>query len=262
MVPSQKEFGRVSFDQLVQLIDLVNQLPAEKATLLEAYKNQPEKLRAIVDEDFAWGILYQCSLTELIAFFSIVSGFSKQLAEIATAEDPTEAAILAAYEDDSLPYPDGEDEQDKRKAIFASLMALVKSIDSIRIYGVPLHVLVDRVKRGDDTALFKILRIDRSAMSCPCITDRMSLAELEEDHLFFKKLKNALSGSPKKPKDEYGVLRYILYLLDDENALDDLSIEERYSLFCERLKLYPSDGDDPAKSLDQFIRRWKKEFST
>lgn len=257
-----KEFGQTSFDELVQLVELFNSLPGEKAAFFDEYNKQPEKLHVILDQHFAWGVLYEFTLIELIAYFSIVSGFNQILTKIAQSDNPTEAALTAAFEDNLLPPFSERDPEDKRKFTFVALMALSKSIDSIRLYGISIDILVKRVKQGNDDALFKLLRIDRSAVSCPTIADRITLAELDNDQTFFQKMRNALSGPPQKPKDEYGVLRYILYLLDEEQELSRLSLEQRYQLFCERLQLYPIEGEDPAKSLDQFIRRWQKEFST
>ncbi|MGZ5052170.1 MAG: hypothetical protein ACXWAS_14035 [Methylobacter sp.] len=260
-----KEFGKTTLDQLVQLIDLVNSLPVLKALFSEIIRSQPNALRSIFDNDFAWASGYEFSLLEQIAFFSVISGFHQSLAEMVKADDPQEAVLEVFHEEDTgvfFPGLDGGEEQ--RKAILSSLIPITKSLESIRIYGLSINDLVTKIKRGNDSdaALFKVLRIDRSAVSCPCIADRIALAEIEDDQVFFKKLKNALSGPPLKPNDDYGVLRYVLCLLNEEGLLDRLSLEERYQLFCERLAIYPTDGEDPAKSLDQFIRRWKKDFST
>jgi hypothetical protein len=49
-----KEFGKYSYDQLAQLIELVNSLFVLKASLFDEFKSHPEKLRLIVDNDFRW----------------------------------------------------------------------------------------------------------------------------------------------------------------------------------------------------------------
>ncbi|OAI12117.1 hypothetical protein A1507_19205 [Methylomonas koyamae] len=266
MTTATKEFGKTTFDQLVQLIELVNSQSALKAEFFDIIKGQPDVLRNIFDSDFAWAEGYELSLLEQIAVFSVVSGFNQALAEIASADDPQAAAMEAFHEDDSSSYYPGlDDDEEQRKTILATLMPITKSLESIRLYGLSINDLVARIQRRDqssDAAIFKVLRIDRSAVSCPCIADRIALAEIEDDQAFFKKLKNALSGPPLKPRDEYGVVRYVLYLLNEDGILDQLSPKDRYQLFCERLAIYPDDGEDAAKSLDQFIWRWKKEFST
>lgn len=99
-------------------------------------------------------------------------------------------------------------------------------------------------------------------MTCPCIADRIALAELEQDKKFFDSLKKSFNGPHKTKQSNYRELRFLLEILDEDETLSSLSMEQLYQLCCVEIDLYPIDGSDPAKSLDQFVRRWKAERST
>ena len=148
------------------------------------------------------------------------------------------------------------------KEFMGYLYSLMRTIECLSVYGRSLNALIIDVVNGSDDALFKILRIDRSALSHPTIADRLARAELEQDEQFFKTLSSALSGKTAKQNPEYRDLRYMLAVLVDIGLLDQLSIDQRYQLLCVDLGLYPHEGKDPAGSLDKFILRWRKEFQT
>lgn len=151
----------------------------------------------------------------------------------------------------------------EEKHVIGLYFSLLRSIECMNIYSKYPHELIVDIRNGNDSAIFKVVQIDRSILSAPTIADRITLAELEQDTKFFESLSKAIQRiKPRMPTEAYSKLRYALYILEQDQVLDSLSIEDKYTLFCEELGLYPIEGEDPAKSLHQFISRWKQARST
>lgn len=95
----------------------------------------------------------------------------------------------------------------------AVLVSFQRSVMSIMLYQRSMSKLVEETREGDDEALFKAVRVDRSAMACPTITARISRAELMGEKRFFERLRSALKGPSKKHWEAYSDLRYSLVVL-------------------------------------------------
>jgi len=181
---------------------------------------------------------------------------------MAQSKDPQASAIELLNSDPAFPWDGGPDGEFEAKHLFGLLYSIEKSIKSMVTFGKFLNELVADVQNGNVQALFKAVQIDRTITSCSPIADRISRAEILREDDFFKKLSNALTTKPMKPKEEYRELRYILYALEEVDALDTLPTERAYQLFCNELAIYPSVGSDPARNLEKFIYRWKKARET
>lgn len=146
---------------------------------------------------------------------------------------------------------------------FAALsIALFKSLESIEVYGCSCNGLVQRVRSGDDKALFDIVKLDHSAVGNSEIASRISKAGLRQEKQFFLKLSKAIKTPPLKYTQAYGPLRYLILTLYEMGQLTHLSTDDLYQLFCLDLKLYPTSGSDPARSLKRLIERWVSENAT
>ncbi|MES9868408.1 MAG: hypothetical protein ABW149_01720 [Sedimenticola sp.] len=261
----EKKYGKYTADQLLQLSKYLRSLPELQAKWQVLALDNPTGLQEALKPPFFWSAIYELSFLHQSAALTFLSGLTEIALDAKAKKDPEQHLLDTIRHDlsslDEMPdfeLPEGFEE----RHVIGVWYAQIKTIESIWYYGVPLNDLVENIKDGDDTALIKAVKIDRSIVSCPPIADRIARAEMISDEKFFIKLQNALRGKPKKPKDRYGPLRYILMALDQDGVLDQLSINERYTLFCEELGLYPHNTADPARSLHQFIQRWKSEQST
>lgn len=248
----------LSVDQLRQLIASLEILSGSRAEISELLTSHPEVLRSVLTPPFYWATFYELPFREHVVFMAHVGGILPLLLDRLHSDDPLQATLDLAHEENVPDWDGGPDGQFELKYLFGVIYSLNYSIESMVTWGRWLNELVADVRDGNDAALFKAVQIDRTIMSCPSIADRITLADYEQDDAFFKKLRNALRGKPKKPKEEYAELRYLLYTLETTGELDELTVESAYHLFCEELRVYPIDTDDPARSLWQFIRRWKK----
>ena len=118
-----------------------------------------------------------------------------------------------------------------------------------------------KVANHDDEAFLKALHIDRTLVSCPTFAARMARAEIEDDKLFFSNLARALKTrwkkkSPQK-KEDHKDLRIMLQATYESGQLQKMSMTEADELFIKELAVYSDDGEDPARSLQRFILRFK-----
>ena len=257
-----KEFNKYSLQDLVSLLEMYHGMHEISREVQTTIATKPEKLLAQLISPYFWSKVYELPFMHHLALLIDAAGYTGEVIQAAASDDPQAAALAwFAQEYDEAPQQ-GPEEQEKKQRLLALLFSMDKTVESMVTHGKFIDELVRDVKKGNDQALFKAVQIDRTVTSCPPIADRITLAEMTQDEGFFKKLSNAIRTKPKKPKEEYAELRYVLYALEDADALGKLSTERAYRLFCEELAIYPADGEDPARSLQKFIARWKKARAT
>jgi len=112
-----------------------------------------------------------------------------------------------------------------------------------------LNELIERIRAGDDKALFDAARIDSTIIGCPSVSGRISKATLLQDNSFFTKLKAAINGKmAKREQANFQKMRLIFEVLHEAGAtrLSDAQLQE---LFCRRIETL----------CQQCQRRWKCE---
>ncbi len=262
---NKKDYGNFTLEQLSQYAELIIELPKQRQRWLELLIDDSGALKIDLSSPYYWSKVYTMTLQEQIDFTSRLSGMHSSIESIQTSADPQQAGLDAVNKELETIDVDSAPEIEPvagLKEVIGFNLALCNTFESIRIYGLAINDLVSIASKGDDSALFKAVSADRTVVACPPIADRITLAEIQNDTQFFSELSKALNGPSKKPMAFYGPLRYVLYQLDKDGVLDKMTSKERYDLFCTNLALYPSDNNDAERSLDTFIRRWKKEKST
>lgn len=249
---NKKEYGNYSLDQLKQLRDGLGMVRAISWQLEEAFKVHPEALREVLTAPYFWANVYELPLVTHLGLLSQISGMDDAIITASEQDDPQQAALDFLFEEDDEPN-EGRD----LKSMITLNYALMKTLDCLMTYNWYMHELMERIKEGDQKALFMALRIDRSAVACPSIADRIALAEIEDDCVFFDKLSGTLSKGPPKQSTDYPDLRYILPYLEESGVLAHLSVKEKHHLFVEELRVYP-EGDNSADNLKRFILRWRE----
>jgi hypothetical protein len=258
----EKEFYKYTRQELKAILALFKELKIERLEFDQFSKQLTRKLQEENEPPFYWADLYEISLTKHIGLLIYFSGLSDTVAGIAQTKDP-QKKLLESLDDIDVLDEYIPEEFREPKYLTGTWYSLTKSIESLSTYGFSLSALVQNFRETrDDKYLFNAMRIDHSISACPTFADRIAIAEMENDRKFFTQLANALKKRPEKRMARYGDLRYMLAALDEVNALESLGIEEVYQLFCVDLNLYPDVGKDPARSLQKFILRWKKERET
>ncbi|SDX54528.1 hypothetical protein [Nitrosomonas oligotropha] len=131
-------------------------------------------------------------------------------------------------------------------------------------HGCFLNELIDRVRSGDDEALFDAIRIDPTIIGCQSVNDRISKARRLRDQVFLDKLRKMQSGVTAKLKQaNFQQMRLIFRILSEAGATR-LSNDQLYQLFVEELKLYTANsaGGGVEKSLRKFADTYMKQYAT
>ena len=214
-----------------------------------------------------WAWVYELSMFQHIALFLQMAGLADRLlSAINSAGDKTQALLnlFANYEpseEEIKRLSEGENRQ-FRMALFVGLwFALMRQIECVGREGCYLSDLVERGGKGEDEALLRALRIDRTIISCPTFGERVTRADIERDDAFFKNIANLLRKKWKKTaprkKENHRDLRFMLQASDEMGVLKNLSMTQADELFIRELGVYGDGGDDPARSLQRFILRWR-----
>lgn len=194
-----------------------------------------EKIRAALDEGIYWAAFYELPFAQHVALGLYLLGQKDKLLEMASAQDPQEE-VLRWVESGAADGPDPTEET--IGGYVAVLVSFQRSVLSIMLYQRSMSKLIEEAREGDDEALFKAVRIDRSAIACPTIAARIAKAEVLGEKRFFERLRSALKGPSKKHWEAYSDLRYSLAVLR-EFGLDSLSDAELERLLVDVLKVYP-----------------------
>lgn len=209
---------------------------------------------------FSWANLYSFPIIQLVRMLLKTLEPSDQIHQDLQGKSNIEEvqAVLDKYEGaDVVDFGQGKDHT---KYMFLAIwFALLRSLESIQVYGRSLNRLMEDVANGSDKALFDAVKLDHSAIGNEHIQRRISIAELQMDKKFFTRLGNVMKQRPTKQSVKLYPVRYVLALLDEIGQLDTLTQEDAYQLFCIDLELYPMKSEDPAGSLWQFIYRWKND---
>lgn len=155
----------------------------------------------------------------------------------------------------------GEAMRLKLGATMGNGMSLLNTLRCVLYHGCFLNELIERVRAGDDKALFDAIRIDSTVISCPSASLRISKAALLQDNRFFAKLKAAINGKlAKREQANFQKMRLVLEVLHEAGATR-LSDAQLHELFVEELKLYfgnaKGGGNDKAlrKFADTYMRK-------
>jgi len=260
----EKEFGKLSLSQLKQLHEMLLQLQELRKGFEAAAKLDEKGFIADLPLGFRWAEIYSYPFLDHLKRFLCFSGADVVIEQAKQQGDPQQFIL------DELPkFQEKIRESDKtsltgEQNLFGIAFSLFKSLDAMLLYGKSLSRLLLETVQGDFDSLLKAVSVDHTIVGNSVVTSLLTFAEMEDDKKFFIQLSNAMSKRPRKPKSEYGALRYLLATLDEIGELEKLSHEERYELFCVNLKVYDPEGnkDDPAEGLKKFIQRWKKDQGT
>ncbi|GEM_PF-1550475 len=147
---------------------------------------------------------------------------------------------------------------------FGKAWSLYSTLRCVLYHGCFLNELVDRIRNGDDKALFDAIRIDPTVICCPSVSQRISKATLLRDNRFFAKLKASLNGKlAKREQVNFQKMRLVLEVLHETGATR-LSDAHLHELFVEELKLYSGNakGGGSDKALRKFADTYTRKNTT
>jgi hypothetical protein len=234
----QKEYGKLTADQFRELIGKLPELRRQRDEFGRLLNEVPkEKFDTLMIRDFNWGHVYENSFAQHVALAMTAFGMVQWSIDLAKAPDPQQKAI------DEWPQEDFDPETHpafEPQDLVALAYSLQRTILSVMLFQRSLSGLIQEVRENDNLdALFNAVRVDRTALSCPTIADKIARAEMRQDKRFFLRLRNALKGPTQKHWASYCDLRFSLFTLRelDFDALTDNQLE---NLLVHHLKVYPN----------------------
>jgi hypothetical protein len=256
--------------------------PKFSAEAVDAQKKFLEIKDELLNEDtepFAWCHFYDLPFKQhitltLAAMVEIglinvdqITGWSKQV-----ADTPGQIAAIPGvvrqigehFDATELGDEDAEKLLPNAAAIFGLSMSMVYSLHCVLYHGCFLNELIERVRAGDDKALFDAVRIDPTVIGCISVSHRISKAALLQDNSFFAKLKAAINGKmAKREQANFQKMRLVFEVLHEAGA-SRLTDSQLHQLFVEELDLYASNakGGGNAKALRKFADTYMKKSAT
>jgi len=163
----------------------------------------------------------------MIACFLAIIDLLDDVINISEQPNPEELMLDLLESDITI---DDEDLTKEEQAALASLgMAVFIQVDSLSAFSEPINDLIQRLKGGDDQALFDAVLIDRTTVSTPSAAKRLQTAQLMRDESFFQKLAKAITRTrARKPNKEYNDLRFIMVAIKEHSCYSRTSKEELY----------------------------------
>lgn len=231
---------------------------------------------------FVWCYLYELPIREhlSLALPSIAQHLNGVLdpQQIMTwfnqlATSPSQVSEIPKVVDLVRQHFDGMEELSNEQAekmrpllanIFGNAWSMFNTLRCVLYHGCFLNELVERMRAGDDKALFDAIRIDPTIIGCPSVSLRISKAALLQDNRFFAKLKASINGKlAKREQANFQKMRLVLEVLHETGAtrLNDAQLNE---LFVEELKLYSgnSKGGGNDKALRKFADTYMRKNTT
>lgn len=213
------------------------------------------ELQELLPAGAYWADVYELTALEHLTLTLWALGLAFPLQEASKVTDAVgmllELTENLEPDEESFPYGVG------LSSVFCLWHSLCLSGVAYTIYGRSLSKLVEDVRSGNDSALFKAVRVDRTIVGCPTVARRIALASFDSKPHFFRKLRGALKRGGGSYKDEYAGLRVIPEALGEAGELDSPAGDGRYRRFCEELKAYPVEGLNSGERLRKFVRRWR-----
>lgn len=250
-------------------------LVAEAEEAQQVLVEDKDKLLGDDAAKFSWCHLYELPVEQHLAI--TLSGFMQDeqvqswFKQIAAS--PNQIAVLPEIVQHVSAYFDGmealsKDEAEELRPMLAGFLGVILSaLNNLRCvlyHGCHLNELIERVRAGDDKALFDAIRIDPTVIGCVSVSCRISKATLLRDNSFFSKLKAAINGRmAKREQANFQKMRLVLEVLHEAGAIR-LTDEELHQLFVEELNLYSGNatGGGCAKALRKFADTYMKQNAT
>jgi len=234
-----------------------HQAGLDQQELADLVRADTNKITRFLAPSCPWSHWYDIPYKTMIACFLAIIDLLDDVINISEQPNPEELMLDLLESDITI---DDEDLTKEEQAALASLgMAVFIQVDSLSAFSEPINDLIQRLKGGDDQALFDAVLIDRTTVSTPSAAKRLQTAQLMRDESFFQKLAKAITRTrARKPNKEYNDLRFIMVAIKEHSCYSRTSKEELYQLVAEDLQLYSTNNKDSFRSFFKFLERLRK----
>lgn len=252
----KRSYGRITGAQVERCLQLFNKVWAEVGEWGSSLGDEQQFVRSLekLVAVPSWINFYQDSLVQLLAKTVAVAGLGDKLSEAFSQEDPISSMLKVADADPSDDVPE-------HPAAIPLALAMMGNLHAIARYSRSINDMIIACRdRGEIQALFDALSVDSHILNMPFFTAGLRLAQLAGDRSFADAAFKAITG-PHAHRLEYAELRWVEYLLRDQDAFESCSREEIYELCVEHLQIYDPGGQkkDAKAALFSRFRTWQKE---
>jgi hypothetical protein len=216
--------------------------------------------------DFCWSFLYEIPFPTMQLIALAAMGAADRYVAAAKADNP-EAALLDLMDkeladDKPLEWDGGADGLFTREDLIALLIALFRSFKSLVLYGAYMSELVQRIKAGSEKDFLDALKVDRTVILCPSVTEYaatwLSKAEMLGRKQAIARFVSAVRQRPPRTLRKHRKLRFMLQYMKESGLLKGGEVSLEAVQFLQQLDVYATAaGAD--RSLAQFVRRWQRE---
>ncbi|MFH2211586.1 MAG: hypothetical protein ABIJ01_08115 [Pseudomonadota bacterium] len=253
----EKEFGKLTLDQLRQLIAFLPELDLLHAEMPQIFAEKQEKLNSILTPGFSWSHFYELPIEEHMGALAIIAGIAMNLKAAVASDDPQQF-LINDLKDGLQDWQGGDNGKFELKHLLSAVYSTKNTLDCLMVYGFYINEFISQLREGDDSALFKAIRMDPTVASCPTAADRISRAVMEQDEAFLHNLHKAFSGKTGDQAAYLKHFRFAMQALREGGALEKSNNELIRLVFD--LGLY-DDAAGSEKNVRELIRKSKKKQS-
>lgn len=217
----KNELGKLTPDQIRQLLEWLPRLDPIRADISARVKRQPERFEFIAPDGLCWADAYEHPIEEILAGYLIALGRGQFVIDVSKSPDSTQA-LLDSSANDEDDVPDISDDPEAMRKIFGSLCSILNSFESLMVYGYYLNELVAIAReRGPDSdkALLNAVRIDPTVIAGPTGSRRLTRAVVFDDVEFLKAYRLALEGKTGGQASYLRKFRFVIQLLAEAGAI-------------------------------------------
>jgi len=253
----QKEFGKLTLDQLRMLIALLPELDRLHSEMPAVFAEKQEKLDTVLTPGFFWSQFYELPIEEHMEALTVIAGLAPNLKAAVVSDDPQQF-LIDNLKDGIQDWQGGFEGRFEKKHLYSVAYSTKYTLDCLVVYGFYINEFIAQVRQGNDAALFKAIRIDPTVASCPTAADRISRAVMEQDETFLHDLHNAFGGKTGDQASHLKHFRFVMQALREGGALEKSNNELIQLVFD--LGLY-DDVAGSEKNVRELIRKSKKKQS-
>lgn len=219
------------------------------------------ELAEAAEVSFSWAELYELPFPTLVFLLLAAFGLASALLPANSVEEVLERLrrIEEASDDPETYAHLGEPSIHLCALIFGLGFCGDFNIKAVSTYSLSINELVARVRRGNDAAFFKAVRIDPSVIQAPTMARRLAFAQMQPDRKFLSRYRSAISKGLDRRREVYADLRLMHAVVGEIQHFGKLSREEIHDAVVNDLHLYGKKDSDTFKNLFSLMDTWKHE---
>jgi hypothetical protein len=260
-MPIEKEFGKLSADQIRQLLQWLPILDSMRPEMRSSIQGRPDEFEQMAPDGITWANLYERKIEEHLVELVIAVGAGQFVIEASQADDPAQVLLDSISVDDDDGLPDLSDDPLAMHRIFGLLYALLNSFDSLMVYGYYINELVAMARNGGlegDKALLNAVRIDPTVIAGPTGSVRLTRAVLFDDVEFLEGYRLAVQGKTGDQAAYLRKFRFVIQLLAESHVID-LPNKALIKLVIDVGAYADTAGSE--KNVSELIRKAKKRYA-